>query len=226
MTDSGIESAIEALADAGFDVAHRFDAMAASHEPGLAAIAHPQRRLGLLVGNTRVLWPRFMAAIRSDPQLAAEAHPLDRYTERALEQITATIPDARWWFGHRQYDGSFLPLQRLAVETALGFLSPTRLVIHPTYGPWFALRAVIVCKGDAPTTRLARMPCTCSDLCNRALAAAEISTGPDAWRAWLAVRDACPVGRTFRYSEEQIAYHYTKDRAVLVSNTGHSSPSH
>ena len=29
------------------------------------------------------------------------------------------------------------------------------------------------------------------------------------------VRDACPVGMNFRYSDEQILYHYTKNRQVL-----------
>jgi methylmalonic aciduria homocystinuria type C protein len=37
----------------------------------------------------------------------------------------------------------------------------------------------------------------------------------DDWRSWLAVRDACPVGRSARYAEEQIAYHYTKDPSHL-----------
>jgi methylmalonic aciduria homocystinuria type C protein len=220
-----IESAIDALAEVGFDLVHRFDASAAAHEPGLARIGHPQRRLGLLVGNTRELWPLFMAAIRSDAELAASEHPLELYTERALDRIAATIPGAKWWFGHREYGGMFLPFQRLAVATALGSLAPTRLVIHPTFGPWFALRAVIVCKGDPPTTRLTGNACTCGESCSAAYTTAETAAGPDAWRAWLAVRDACPIGRAFRYSDEQIAYHYTKDRAVLVSNTGHLSPS-
>jgi len=32
---------------------------------------------------------------------------------------------------------------------------------------------------------------------------------------WSAVRDRCPVGRAYRYSDEQIAYHYTKDPQFL-----------
>ncbi len=35
------------------------------------------------------------------------------------------------------------------------------------------------------------------------------------WQRWLAVRDACPVGRKYRYSENQIRYHYTKERRYL-----------
>jgi methylmalonic aciduria homocystinuria type C protein len=45
----------------------------------------------------------------------------------------------------------------------------------------------------------------------RALAAGEPRTTEelrDRWRLWLAVRDACPVGREHRYSDEQIRFHY------------------
>jgi len=41
---------------------------------------------------------------------------------------------------------------------------------------------------------------------------------PQDWRRWLAVRDAIGkgIGKEHRYSEEQILYHYTKDRALLL----------
>jgi methylmalonic aciduria homocystinuria type C protein len=41
------------------------------------------------------------------------------------------------------------------------------------------------------------------------------ATGEAGWRAWLAVRESCPVGREYRYCDAQIEYHYTKDRAIL-----------
>ena len=37
------------------------------------------------------------------------------------------------------------------------------------------------------------------------------------WRLWLAVRDACPLGREHRYDDDQLRYHYTKDVAALRS---------
>lgn len=33
--------------------------------------------------------------------------------------------------------------------------------------------------------------------------------------SWIAVRDACPIGREHRYPEDQLRYHYTKDRSLL-----------
>jgi methylmalonic aciduria homocystinuria type C protein len=38
----------------------------------------------------------------------------------------------------------------------------------------------------------------------------------DTWPLWLAVRDACPVGRAHRYCEDQIRYHYAGDRTALM----------
>lgn len=198
---------IAQLAAAGFDLAHAFDAAAAAREPGLGLLAGEDgARRGILVGNTRAMWPRFTAALAA-PALAADPHPLERYTEEA---IGAAFPGARVYFGHRRYGGAFLPLQRLAVAAGLGVLAPSHLVIHPIYGPWFALRAVIVADGAPPTPPPPiAPPCRCGAACAEALAAARAAEGPDAWRAWLAVRDACTL-RAYRYDEEQIRYHYTR----------------
>lgn len=35
------------------------------------------------------------------------------------------------------------------------------------------------------------------------------------WQAWLAVRDACPLGKQHRFSPSQLAYHYQKDHEIL-----------
>lgn len=199
----------QALTDAGFEIAHRFAVDAVVREPGLERLAGAP--LGILIGSTRSLWPMF--ASRADRTLV---DPLDAYTEQIIDQVIAPLlpPGARSYYAHRRYDGAFLPFQRLAVAAGLGALSPTQLVVHPVYGPWFGLRAVIVCDGSPPATRQVERVCarTCpSDhRCQTALAAAMVATGPENWRDWLAVRDACTVGREHRYPEDQIRYHYTK----------------
>ena len=215
-TDPALRDATAVLDAAGFDVIHAFGTATLAGEPGLESLVDLARPGGLLIGNSRALWPRFVAARRDDPALAAEADPLDRYTERVVERAAGTITGACWWVGHRRYQGGYLPLQRLAVAVGLGALAETQLVIHPTFGPWFALRAVITFTGVASAGaaswggRARPSPCTCDEACRGALARAQIADGPDAWRAWLAVREACPVGREHRYSDEQIAYHYTR----------------
>lgn len=218
--DATTTAATDGLADAGFDLVHAFDAAGAAREPGWEFLAHELPSVGLLICNTRALWPRFVAAMR-DPALAAETDPLDRYTERAIERA---FPGAPIYFGHREYGrlasrddsgaaqpragGAFLPFTRLAVATGLGILAASHLVIHPIYGPWFALRAVVLVSGvPPPTAPIAASPCGCGTPCRSALTRA---LGSPAWEAWLAVRDACSL-RAWRYSDEQIRYHYTKE---------------
>jgi methylmalonic aciduria homocystinuria type C protein len=195
------------LADTGLDIAHAFDpALVASLAPMLSAT-----RRALLVGNTRALWEPFMAAIARDRELAASADPLERYVEAAIERA---FGDAPVWFSHRRYDGAFVPFQRIAVATGLGVLAPTQLVIHPVYGPWFALRAIVLVDGEPPAPPALPVVTCCTGDCAARL---DVAVGSGDWRAWLAVRDACNVGRAYRYSEQQITYHYTKNRALLFN---------
>ena len=44
--------------------------------------------------------------------------------------------------------------------------------------------------------------------------------GRGGWRAWLAVREACPVGGEHAYGPAQTRYHYTKERASIVAEAG------
>jgi methylmalonic aciduria homocystinuria type C protein len=178
--------------------------------------------LGILVGNTRALWTPFRAACAADPALRAAADPIERYVEARLTPVVAELgvgSAVRW----AHDPPPRLAIQRLAAATGLAPLSPVGLNVHPVYGPWFALRAAVVLDlagpaGDPPPTALACEDCvhTCVPLFERARAAqvgrASIA---DTWPLWLAVRDACPVGRSYRYDEAQIRYHYARDRSVL-----------
>src|SRR5258707_15791407 len=114
-----------------------------------------EMQLGILIGNTRALWPKFRAALGDlDP-----VNPLERYTERAIDG--ALPAGARCYYSHRRYERAFLPFQRLAVAVGLGSLSSTPLVIHPIYGPWFALRAGVSWSGGPPPTPSIAPGCHC-----------------------------------------------------------------
>jgi methylmalonic aciduria homocystinuria type C protein len=180
--------------------------------------------LALVIGNTRALWPHLAGALRADPGLAAEADPVDRYCERVLAAAVADLP-APWFLRFAHDPPPRVAIQRLAHVAGLAYLTPAHLSVHPVFGPWIALRAVVVIdrEGPAEPTPLAA-PCDCTRHCRPHLDAALARAGTDLpgrphiqsdWRAWLAVRDACPVGRAHRYSEQQIRYHYTNDRAAL-----------
>ena len=191
---------VDTLPAAGLDILHRFDARAIAHELALPMLAtHP---VGILVGNTRALWPHFVAA--REPV----ADPLEHYVERAIDALGLPC-----FYAHRRYDGAFLPFQRVAVAAGLGTLSATGLVIHPSFGPWFALRAIVLADGDPPPRVAISPPCTCEAPCLTALATAVSHRD---WHLWLAVRDACPVGRSWRYDDAQIVYHYTRALKLML----------
>jgi cyanocobalamin reductase (cyanide-eliminating) / alkylcobalamin dealkylase len=199
---------------------HRFDAHRVLSQVGLSHLVDPAHPFGILVGNTRALWQPFLAARNEDTTLEASSDPVELYTERVIGAHAATL-GASVYYSHRRYGDAYLPFQRIADAGGLAALAPTQLLIHPIFGPWFALRALLLGEGAQKWGPTPFLPtpflgsCTCDARCTSAFEAAQAATGPDAWRAWLAVRDACPVGREFRYSDAQLAYHYTKDPRFL-----------
>lgn len=183
--------------------------------------------LGVLIGNTRALWPAFQHAIAASPALATTAHPLDSYTKRVLWRAASRVaPLASCTYFSHTPPPLAIPIQRLAERIGFAGLSPSRLAVHPSYGPWFALRAVLLLDLEGPGTMPPEpvRPCRgCSEPCVPAFehalsVSAPISSEAIARHAaeWIAVRDACPLGRPFRYSDAQLAYHYEPARRRLV----------
>jgi methylmalonic aciduria homocystinuria type C protein len=96
--------------------------------------------LGILVGNTRAIWPRFLDALRANRPGPDERNPLDSYVQAiVLPALEPLIPrsEVRW----AQDPPPCLAVQRLARLSGLAYLSPSHLNVHATYGPWIALRA-------------------------------------------------------------------------------------
>jgi cyanocobalamin reductase (cyanide-eliminating) / alkylcobalamin dealkylase len=172
--------------------------------------------LACVVGNSKALWPVFRALDH------ACADPLDRYVESAVSGVAKAA-------GHRLscrvavhfahiVEPAAIPIQRVAEFAGLARLGPAWLSVHPEFGPWFGLRAVLVFDVPGPTQRR-RAPDLCSTCngrpCVPAMETALARGARATWRDWLAARDACPVGFEARYGESQLNYHYTKDRAWL-----------
>jgi hypothetical protein len=181
-----------------------------------------QGDLGLLIASTRYFWLRFGAALATDPERVRRAHPVDEHTMEAVRGALAPLgAGCAVRFAHEM---PALPIQRIAELAGFARLSPARLSVHPVYGPWIALRgvAIVGVAGPADDPLPAQDPCPgCPGGCDAAFARALAASRPESaaiardWSDWLAVRDACPVGRPHRYSEDQIRYGYTKDRAIL-----------
>jgi methylmalonic aciduria homocystinuria type C protein len=216
------------LAPAGLDLVHPLRAVWYNRVvPG-----HPVPDFGqpeslvILVGNTRALWPRFIEALRENPERIRAEHPLDDFIASTIRNVLADCPirhEIRW---AHDVSNRRIAIQRLAHASGFAWLSPAHLCLHPVYGPWIALRAAISFALPGPMAPpplddpCGECPAACLPALNRAMEKAGDAIGTDRtvsdrWRLWLAVRDACHLGREHRYTEDQILYHYTKDRAVL-----------
>lgn len=210
---------VERCTQGGLDLVRAFGLAAfhaqATPEHRLPSFAR-ENPLALVVGNTRALWPAFVAALRTRPERRSLAHPLDAYVEETLCAALdgVSVRHAIFW-GHKK---PRIPLQRIAAAAGLAELGPAHLSVHPEHGPWIGLRAVVVFDQDASDGTLEPAPnvshCAgCHRPCVPALERALRQPGEPG--AWIAVRDACPVGQEARYGPEQLRYHYTKDRSVL-----------
>jgi methylmalonic aciduria homocystinuria type C protein len=217
-------------AEAGLDLVHAFEvARYNSLAPETAQLSDFGRAsaLGILIGNTRKLWPHFVHAFATDPALTKSDNPLDDYVAARLAEVVAQATEraTRLVLAHVTEPRAF-PIQRLAELVGFAAFSPTHLAIHPLHGPWLALRALVVFDvpgPDAPLPEPAR-PCrNCSAPCVPALErAVAVSGTPLASTAiaehaaeWIAVRDACPVGKGSRYSDAQLSYHYAPARSRI-----------
>jgi methylmalonic aciduria homocystinuria type C protein len=174
--------------------------------------------LVIVIGNTRALWPHLDRFVLES--LEPLSDPVDTYVERVVAGAVAGVErvvDIR--YAHEPPPRR-VAIQRLAHVAGLAWLSPSHLCIHPTFGPWIALRAAIVLDQPAPPPVDPVPPtCDCDSHClpklHAALAASESADSSaiiEHWRLWVAMRDACPVGRGHRYSNEQIVYHYIGER--------------
>lgn len=208
--------------DAGLDLVHPFavgwynSRVGAEHR--LDDFGRPQS-LGILLANTRALWPAFQRARERDAALRRAEHPLDAYVTARVASLARLLAplDVRSYLVHVT-EPRPLPVQRLAELVGFAGVGPSQLAVHPLHGPWVAFRAVLVVDTPGPQDPPElHHPCRgCREPCLPALQAAlrlsgatpSSQTVAEHAAAWIAVRDACPVGRASRYGAEQLAYHY------------------
>ncbi len=187
--------------------------------------------VGIILANSRAFWPRFLEALKASEALRESKHPLNAYIADTVVQLVDAFSvdfEIRW--AHAS-EPSPVAMQRAAMMAGLAHTSPSYLSIHPKHGPWIGLRAVIVLDTawESGDPEPAPDPCTpCAKPCLPALdKAVEASRNnpkgkkvAGSWRLWLAVRDACPMGRSSRYSDEQCEYHYRPDHEFLLGLLG------
>ena len=211
------------LADAGLTLTGtlpiaRYDALVP--EPWQSARLAPGSRGALVVGNAgRALWERFV----SSPERALGRDPLDAYTRRVLaESALLSDPPATIGFYADRRDGVYLPLVALAQRAGFGAPGRVGVLIHPVYGPWIAIRAVLLVAEELPFREPASFdPCTgcpapCASACHGRVIGSNGVDSAGCYQARLTLpacatacdaRRACVVGPEHAYSAEQTAHH-------------------
>ena len=190
-----------------------------------------------LIGNAgAAMWRAF------EPFIDGEANPLDRWTRRVVDPV-ADLAEVRVVY---PFDQPPPPIQRWAMRAERLRPSPLGILIHPQYGLWHAYRAVLVIQDNVepehealestreetpahPCDSCAEKPCLTAcpvgafstggydvPACAEYLAGIE---GGSCLRGGCQARNACPVGREWRYGDAQIAFHMAAfARAVTAHN--------
>ncbi|KAK9813724.1 hypothetical protein WJX73_005448 [Symbiochloris irregularis] len=118
--------------------------------------------LAVLVGNSKNMWTHLLEACRESPALLASQDPVDSYCERTIQAATsAEQRKTRIFYSHEEIaGGGYVAMQRLADITGCAYNDNlSHLSLHPRFGPWFALRALIVFDGVKYTgQRKPRLP--------------------------------------------------------------------
>jgi hypothetical protein len=151
-------------------------------------------------------------------------NPLDRYTERVVTGAARDLLAPRgsahavhFPFGVRP----LIPFQRLGRAAGLGGPGPLGLQIHPTFGPWWAYRALIVLDRPLPAAPPTGDGCAgCDAPCVAACPAGAVArTGFDIvscqarrlvaepCRLSCVARITCVRGPEHRYRDEELAFH-------------------
>ena len=199
----------------GFDVVHPFS-LNGLDESILRSLSIDDcsGKMGYLIGNTSKIWDPFIKWLSQRADWSKMVNPLETFVEQTIENCVGNHEGLFWTHETEQY---IVPVQRLAHQSGLAYLSAGQFNIHPHFGPWFALRAVLILSGEAIQNHSVSNPSTNALEIQAAALFERLLQSQGTWEEWLSLRDLYDVGREHRYSDEQIRYHYTRDKAVLFN---------
>jgi len=167
---------------------------------------------GLVVAGSAgpALWRLFRARMDTNHALWDEPHPYDAFVATLLDRADDALCRAGIRF--RRFEAAFHATPRidfiaLARLAGLGSPGPFRLLIHETYGAWWALRGAWLVDADVDSPPAQRFPCEgCPAPC---VGGWEHAGG--VVLATAEVRGRCVVGQVSRYDDDQIGYHYDRE---------------
>lgn len=206
----------EALAGSGIELVASCGAQAYDAEApaGLRSAELLPGARGVVVAasaGTR-LWRRFREHRQADRTRWAEEHPYDAFVGATLARADEAL--ARAGVRFRRFDAAFqapvrLSFIALARLVGLGAPGPFMLAIHPEHGPWWALRGAWLVDADVEPPLPLAPPCAgCAAPCVGGWehAGGIASATPE-------VRSRCIFGQASRYDDDQIAYHYGRQKS-------------
>jgi hypothetical protein len=201
----------------------------------------PNARSAIVIGNGgTAFWDAFRAFCRMHPETERRSDPLDAFTETVVEEavrpVLGTIP-ARVVYPFR-FPAEPVSFVHLAECAGLGRRSLLGLLVHPTFGPWIALRAAVL----VPITVSAPRPADGFDPCPGCVERACMpacpagAVGDAGWDiprcAAHRLRDEddcaprcharfdCVIGREHRHGADELAYHQGRARDALAAYAG------
>lgn len=233
-----------ALAQQGLDVAQPFNVQsyndAVKSKPVIPQLPDFGRgaTAAICVGNSKLLWPAFIQHLSSNAEFLSQQHPLDAFVHLSVQRaLRAALsqPDCRRAVDSevRFSDGAgeeFVDMLAAARVSGVAYQDPDiHLCISPQYGPWLALRAVIVLDMDMPDVpALHAAPVAAHPFPETREACKALMDDIMAHGGWGAAsnrakfvqlrRMAAPAAvlQAHGYSDAQIEYHYTKSKDVLA----------
>ncbi|KAI8920574.1 hypothetical protein BC831DRAFT_478788 [Entophlyctis helioformis] len=192
--------------------------------------------LAILVGNSRAFWTPFTASLATHGSawLATHANPVDDYVAEAVGRAVSEVGDetvgetVHVWHSFQTSEGRLVAFQRCAHESRLAVYNEgCGLVLHPTHGPWIALRSLVVLPGvrgppAQPAPVADPLPASLTaelSAQTAALMAAAAESGYD-WRPWreMRLRVSALMGPDVHgsaYPPDMLDYHYTHSLALL-----------
>jgi len=187
--------------------------------PWSSAALLPETRSVVVLANGG---PAFVSTFLATPHTGAD--PLDAYTVAQVERVQDALSrqghkSAAAFYWEKRAD-TYADFQAIAAAAGLGGPSKLGLLVHPVFGPWIAIRALLFTDKHIPPHRAPPYePCTgCPAPCERACPVAAVGfpfqqaacadrRQRDPCRQRCDARIACVIGRDYAYDEAVQAFH-------------------
>jgi hypothetical protein len=176
-------------------------------------------RTAFMVCNTKAFWNKFVKRLKKE---ALSSNPVDETVEKDISSIFQESDKVTIFYSHKRYENEFIPFQKIAHQTGMAYFDKTsHLSIHPTYGPWFSMRAIVIFDENMNleiSSTVLKIPEFLDENSLKNDVDKVLTNQFSTWKDWVKIRDRVSemIGSNeHRFSDDQIRYHYTKDKFVL-----------